>query len=120
MSSLLLQARKIGNDCLEVSLGGEASEEGVPRLEATYAEALAERRHLILNFGACEYVSPDAVAAILAGRELLAGSGLDLRQFGASGVVRPILREAFVRQDEAERPKGRVPGSRRLTPGPAQ
>jgi anti-anti-sigma regulatory factor len=121
LASLVLQVQRVGIDCIECSLQGEASGDAVPRLEAVLAEALAERRHVMLNFGACDYIASDVVSAITAGRELLAESGLDLTQFGASGVVRPILRIAFARRhEEASLSPGRVFGARRLGPRPAQ
>lgn len=92
----------LGSACVEVVFSQDVDAGGVPRLEAQFASAMAHRHHVLLNFGGCEYVSPEVVSLIATERERLAKADLDVMQFGASGILRPLLKAAF-EQETSER-----------------
>ncbi len=113
-SSFDVQTREIGDDCVEVLLIGHVERAAVARLEAAFTASIKDRRHVLLGLQGCEYLDPEVVSAIGDGRDRLSKAGLDVLTFGASGVVRAILRAA----EQGEQGRVDPRGSAALVPLP--
>lgn len=119
MSPFDLESREIGGDCVEVVLAGGVGPAAVGRLETAFVASLEEKRHVLLSLQACTYLDPEVLDAIEAGRERLAGEGLDVLTFGASGALRALLRSTADTELERAALRAREPTIRRLSPRPS-
>lgn len=95
---------------------GDGNADAVDRLSAAFAEALAEQRHVLLNMGSCDYLDPEVVGLIAAEKEHMAESELEVMQFGASGVLRPIIGMALAEPADEKADRRVRQGSPVLTP----
>lgn len=90
-----LVVKRVGEGCDEISLLGEVTADAVPRLEAELDRAVTLNRDVLLNFGACGYLSPDALATISAASGRFLDAGLGLEAFGATGIQRQLISAAL-------------------------
>lgn len=114
-----LRIRKVGRDLVEIMLSGETKGLSTLRLEAVFDEAMEERRHVLLSFEVCDHLDPDTLGVIHAARRRMEEDGLEVHVFGASGLLRellkpgsrgelpgPVLRRLVIRQSQNGHPSG--------------
>ncbi len=76
---------------MELRLVGEVDGSGAAAFGEELRLAAARERHVLLDLRACEFLDSAALAAILLVRSSLAGQGLRLGGFGATGQVRRLI-----------------------------
>lgn len=114
-----LRIRKVGRDLIEIMLSGQTEALSASKLEAVFAEAVEERRHVLLSFEACDHIDPDTLRVIQSARRRMEEDGLEVHVFGASGIVRellkagpdeklpgPVLGRIVIRQSQNGHPSG--------------
>jgi anti-anti-sigma factor len=77
--------------CREIEVQGELDLAISDRLRAALGRATAEGRHVLLDFGACEFVDSSGLAVLVQAQRELGRQGRQLLLYGVRGQVRRML-----------------------------
>jgi anti-sigma B factor antagonist len=86
-----LSERDIWPGCREIEVQGELDLAVSDRLRAALGRATAERRHVLVDLEACEFVDSGGLSALVDGQRALARQGRQLLLYGVHGQVRRML-----------------------------
>jgi anti-anti-sigma factor len=83
--------RRIWPGCVEIEVEGELDCAVSPQLQAALDRVLSEPCHVLLGFGACEFIDSSGLAILVGGNRTLAAHGKQLLLYGVHGQVRRML-----------------------------
>ncbi len=106
-------SRKRGEDSLEIVSGGVLGNQSLTAFTDLLKQALDEGRHVLLDLGDCEAITPQTLAAVATAGASFTARGLELYFFGAKEPLRRMLQAAL--EVDAGRPLSAAGRHRRLS-----